>query len=111
MSLESDPSMKQKKGLEQCPGCESKLVQPTQWEQAGGRGQWKIWRRCPECEWTDVNVFGEMAIEAYDNALDAGTEELNQTLRELTKENMEIVVEAFSQGLERDLIGPDDFAN
>ena len=111
MSPESDPSAKRDKGLEQCPDCDSGLVQPIRWEQANKRSQWKIWRRCPECEWTDVSVFGEMAIDAYDVVLDAGTKELNGTLSQITQENMETVVNAFTEGLERDLIGPDDFRN
>ena len=38
--------------LHVCPRCDSCLVQPTCWEQAGDRTHWRVWRRCPECEWS-----------------------------------------------------------
>ena len=46
-------------GLHVCPQCGSALVQPTRWEQAGDRGHWRLWRRCPECEWRCDAVHGE----------------------------------------------------
>jgi len=40
--------------LHVCPACASHLVQPLSWERAADRGQWHLWRRCPECEWIAV---------------------------------------------------------
>ncbi len=51
-----------------CPCCGSGLVQPTCWEQAADRTHWRVWRRCPECEWTSDSVHGEDEIDAFDDA-------------------------------------------
>src|SRR5262249_43522095 len=60
-------------GLHVCPQCASHLVQPTCWEQAGDRGHWRLWRRCPECGWTGDEIHGEVEIDAFDEELDLGT--------------------------------------
>lgn len=96
-------------GLHVCPECESKLVQPTCWEQTGYRGHWRLWRRCPDCGWRREGVHGEPEIDAYDRELDAGAEALTDLLRELEREHMLQVAENFSTALEADLITADDF--
>jgi hypothetical protein len=96
-------------GLHVCPECGSHLVQPTCWEQAGDRGHWRLWRRCPECEWHSDGVHGESEIDAFDEELDAGTRALSDTLRGLEHENMQFVAETFRAALAADLIGADDF--
>ena len=68
-------------GLHVCPECGSALVQPTCWEQADERGHWRLWRRCPECEWRCDGVHGEAEIDAFDEELDRGTEALAEDLR------------------------------
>jgi hypothetical protein len=96
-------------GLHVCDECGSGLVQPTQWEQAGDRGHWRLWRRCPECGWSVDAVHGEREIDAYDEELDAGTQALGEVLRQLVRENMQHVVDAFTAALEADLLTADDF--
>lgn len=96
-------------GLHVCPKCASKLVQPTCWEQTSPRGHWRLWRRCPECEWADDSVHGEREIDAYDEELDDGTETLATMLEELERESMQQVAEVFSTALQADLITADDF--
>lgn len=97
-------------GLHVCPKCSSKLVQPTCWEQTSPRGHWRLWRRCPECEWLGDSVHGEREIDAYDEELDNGTASLADILRELERESMQRVVEVFATALEADLISAEDFA-
>ena len=97
-------------GLHVCPECGSSLVQPTRWEQTSKRGHWRLWRRCPECEWRCDGVHGEGEIDAFDEALDNGAEELAGELQELEREGMREIVEVFATALASDLIGPDDFA-
>jgi len=97
-------------GLHVCPECSSHLVQPTCWEQAHRQGHWRIWRRCPDCEWTTDSVHGEAEIDDYDEQLDFGTRELAEELRALERSNMEQMVNSFLAALEADLIGPDDFS-
>jgi hypothetical protein len=97
-------------GLHVCPGCGSSLVQPTRWEQTASRAHWRLWRRCPECEWREDGIYAEHEIDAYDEILDDGTEVLAARLEELERESMSRVVEAFSTALAADLITAEDFA-
>jgi hypothetical protein len=96
-------------GLHVCPECSSKLVQPTRWEQTAKRGHWRLWRRCPECEWRRDGIHGEREIDAFDEALDNGAETLAGELQELERESMRAIAKAFSTALAADLITADDF--
>jgi hypothetical protein len=96
--------------LHVCPQCESRLVQPTCWEQAGDRGHWRLWRRCPECEWQSDAVHTEPEIDAFDEELDHGTRALSEVLKAFERENMEHFGETFVAALQADLIGADDFS-
>jgi hypothetical protein len=96
-------------GLHVCPDCGSRLVQPVCWKQCGPRGHWRLWRRCPECEWRGDGVHGEREIDAYDEELDVGTEALAAELEALEREGMERISAAFARALAADLIGADDF--
>lgn len=95
--------------LHVCPQCDSRLVQPTCWEQAGGRSHWRLWRRCPECGWCCDAVHGEAEIDAFDEELDRGTQALNEALKEVQHENMQRLGETFAAALAADLITADDF--
>jgi hypothetical protein len=98
-----------KVSLHLCPECGSDLVQPTCWEQEGDRAHWRIWRRCPECEWISDAVHDEDEIDAYDEQLDLGAHALADELRALEHANMSAMASAFVAALEADLIGADDF--
>jgi hypothetical protein len=98
------------RSLHICPDCGSGLVQPTSWEQQeSNRHHWRVWRRCPECEWVSEDVYDEVAVDAYDEQLDLGSHELAGELRALEHANMSEMTEAFVAALRRDLIGADDF--
>lgn len=92
-----------------CPQCGSGLVQPTSWEQTTDREHWRLWRRCPECEWHDDAVYGEREIDDFDEQLDLGTRELAGELRALEHSNMTELAETFIAALEAELISADDF--
>jgi hypothetical protein len=92
-----------------CPGCSSFLVQPTFWKQEDGSRRWRVWRRCPECEWTSQGVHGEGAIDAFDEQLDLGSHELALELRALEHANMRQMADAFIRAIASDLITADDF--
>lgn len=96
-------------GLHVCPRCASHLVQPTCWEQAEDRAHWRLWRRCPECEWGSSDVHGESEIDAFDEELDFGTRALSDVLKTLERENMQHVAKTFAAALEADLITAEDF--
>jgi hypothetical protein len=109
----SEPSRNKTKPvveLHVCPECHSDLVQPTRWEQAGDRSHWRIWRRCPECEWFCQGVHGEAEIDAFDDRLDVGAHELADELRALERSNMADMADAFVAALAADLIDADDFS-
>lgn len=97
------------KGLHVCPDCTSLLVQPTAWEQTREEGSWRIWRRCPDCQWEGDAVHGETEIDRYDEELDFGTRELAAELKTLERANMQHTVDTFIAALDADLIGPEDF--
>jgi hypothetical protein len=108
-----EPSRNQTKQARQmhiCPECGSSLVQPTCWEQAGDRAHWRVWRRCPECEWSCQGVHGETEIDAFDEQLDLGAHELADELKALEHSNMAAMADAFVAALAVDLISADDFA-
>ncbi|MEX2448520.1 MAG: hypothetical protein WD404_07235 [Solirubrobacterales bacterium] len=109
MNEASQTKTKPPQRLHVCQECGSPLVQPTRWEQAGRRGHWRLWRRCPECEWTSVGTYGEPEIDAYDEALDDGAEALTCELEELEREGMRRLAESFATALRADLITADDF--
>ncbi len=101
---------KHRKDLHICPECGSDLVQPTLWEQAGDRSHWRIWRRCPECEWFCQGTHGEAEIDAFDEQLDIGAHALADELRALEHANMTDMADTFVAALAADLIGADDFS-
>ena len=96
--------------LHVCPECASNLVQPTSWKQEENRTHWRVWRRCPECEWTSEEVHDEVAIDAFDEQLDLGSHELADELRALEHANMSEMAASFITALTHDLIGADDFS-
>jgi hypothetical protein len=108
--LSSDKTPRQSAKLHVCPDCGSCLVHPLCWEQAGDRSHWRVWRRCPECEWSSEGVYGEHEIDAFDEQLDLGAHELADELRALEHANMASMADAFVTALASDLITADDFA-
>ncbi len=96
-------------GLHVCPQCSSRLVQPTCWEQTGDRFHWRVWRRCPDCEWSCDGIHGEREIDDFDEQLDLGTHELAEELKALERESMAQMAAAFITALAADLISAEDF--
>jgi hypothetical protein len=95
--------------LHVCPECTSKLVQPVAWEQVASGNEWRLWRRCPECEWNGDDIHRESTIDDYDEQLDFGTRELAEELRALQQSNMEEAIDRFVSALQADQILPEDF--
>ncbi len=94
--------------LHLCPECESDLVYPVTWEEADS-ASWEVSLRCPNCEWATTGVYGEDAIQRFDETLDRGTEALVTDLRQLTRANMEEDVERFVLAIEAGHVLPEDF--
>jgi hypothetical protein len=95
-------------GLHSCGDCESNLVYPTTWEEAGSHG-WQLELRCPNCEWTGEGVYDQATVESLDEELDRGTNVLVRDLKALMQANMEDETDRFIAALRADQIWPMDF--
>lgn len=104
LSLGGEPPL----DLHVCPSCESELVYPVSWEERDG-DCWHIERRCPNCEWRHSGEYDQDEVEAFDDVLNDGTEELLITLRNAARTNMEDDVERLIEALHLDRIEPMDF--
>jgi hypothetical protein len=91
-----------------CPECERDLVYPVEWEEASS-SHWEVLLRCPNCEWSEVDMFDQDTVDRFDLELDRGTEHLIRDLKRLVQANMEDEVERFSKALRSDAIWPMDF--
>jgi hypothetical protein len=94
--------------LHLCGSCNSDLVYPLDWEEAG-MTHWEVTLRCPNCEWSGTGIFEQNIVEKFDEELDRGTEALVSDLRSLMMANMEEEIERFVQALDADALLPEDF--
>jgi hypothetical protein len=104
----ADHSLPSTEDLHVCGGCDSNLVYPVEWDEAGAT-HWEVTLRCPNCEWTGTGVFEQDVVERFDEELDRGTEALVRDLKRMMHANMEDEIERFVSALEGDHIVPDDF--
>jgi len=102
------PADGQATDLHVCGSCNSDLVYPLEWEEAGAT-HWEVMLRCPNCEWCGTGVFEQSAVERFDEELDRGTESLVGDLRRLMAANMEEEIERFVNALDVDALLPEDF--
>ncbi len=94
--------------LHMCGSCDSPLVYPMEWEEAGAT-HWEVTLRCPNCEWIGAGVFEQQTVERFDEELDRGTEALVRDLKRLMTANMEDEIDRFCRALEDDNVLPEDF--
>ena len=94
--------------LHVCGSCDSELVYPVEWEEAGAT-HWEVVLRCPNCEWSGTGVYEQQVVERFDEELDRGTEALVRDLKRLMQANMEDEIERFITALEGDHVLPEDF--
>jgi hypothetical protein len=94
--------------LHLCGACESELVYPVDWDEAG-ETHWEVTLRCPNCEWSGTGVFEQDIVERFDEELDRGTEALVRDLKQLMTANMEEEIERFVAALDANHIVPEDF--
>jgi len=91
-----------------CGSCGCTMVQPVEWHQLSS-GCWQILLRCPGCEWSGTGVFTADEVDAFDEQLEQGTDQLIADLHVLAQANFEAEIEQFSAALAADLIRPEDF--
>ena len=94
--------------LHVCGSCDSDLVYPVEWEEAGAT-HWEVVLRCPNCEWAGTGVYEQRVVERFDEELDRGTEALVRDLKRLMQANMEDEIERFIRALEGNHVLPEDF--
>ena len=94
--------------LHVCPSCASELVYPIDWEPADMK-RWSVSLRCPDCEWSGGGIYGQLALDHFDEALDRGTTQVLDDLRVLSKANMEEQIQRFVVALRDDHILAEDF--
>jgi hypothetical protein len=91
-----------------CPDCHSELVQPVSWEEQP-RGQWYLELACPNCSWSDANIFDGPQVEAFEDSLDEGLRDMIEDLQRLAQSNLAGEFDRFARALAADLILPEDF--
>ena len=102
------PSRSPLRDLHLCPECDRDLVFPVEWEETSPT-HWEVLLRCPNCEWSEVDVFDQETVDRFDEQLDIGTEILIRDLKRLQQANMEDEIEVFVKALDADAILPEDF--
>jgi DNA-directed RNA polymerase subunit RPC12/RpoP len=100
--------VERKQGLHVCPECASELVQPEWWEEAEGLA-WRVGLRCPECEHRHEGTYAQAAVDAFDERLNDGSDELLAAYRRVLRENLAEELERFSGALHAGAILPEDF--
>lgn len=90
-----------------CPACDSHMVHPTDWEQAGER--WQVDLRCPQCEWLGGGTYSQDEVDEFDRELDRGCSLILEDLKRLIRSNMEDQADRFAAALAADQILPEDF--
>jgi hypothetical protein len=90
-----------------CRGCGLPLVQPERVEAEQRR--WRVYLRCPSCEWTAEELLDDQALRRLDDEFERGTEQLIVAMHEATHENMREYAARFVSALAADAILPADF--
>jgi hypothetical protein len=96
------------RALHVCSECDSNLVYPTDWQEAGP-DHWDVELRCPNCEWRGNGVFHQDVVESFDDELDRGIDVLLSDYRALVSSNMEDEIDRFARALDAGAILPVDF--
>jgi len=96
------------RALHTCPDCESQLVQPLSWAEAGP-DQWQLVLYCPNCDWEDEGLYSQAEIERFEDSLEDGVQDILRDLQRLTHANMNAEIARFAGALHADLILPEDF--
>jgi hypothetical protein len=98
----------EERDLHICPGCDSNLVYPVQWEEAD-ESHWHITLRCPNCERAEDGVFGQEQCDGFDDELERGTDALTRDYKRLMTANLAEEIDRFAAALDADAILPVDF--
>jgi hypothetical protein len=102
------PAAEPVQDLHVCVECDSELVYPVQWEEAGPEN-WSVLLHCPNCDVFREGVFTQDNVELFDEELDRGADALARDYKRLMRANMADEIERFTGALAADAILPEDF--
>jgi hypothetical protein len=102
------PPAEPRQDLHVCESCESELVYPVEWEEAGP-DNWSVLLHCPNCDVCREGVFCQDTVEAFDEELDRGADTLAGDYKRLMRANMAEEIERFVGALNSGAILPEDF--
>jgi hypothetical protein len=94
--------------LHVCVECDSELVYPVQWEEAGSEN-WSVLLHCPNCDVFRDGVFTQDNVELFDEELDRGADALARDYKRLMRANMADEIDRFVGALNSGAILPEDF--
>ena len=94
--------------LHVCVECDSELVYPVQWEEAGPEN-WSVLLHCPNCDVFREGVFTQDNVELFDEELDRGADVLARDYKRLMRANMADEIDRFVGALDAGAILPEDF--
>ena len=94
--------------LHLCVECDSELVYPVQWEEAGAEN-WSVLLHCPNCDVFREGVFTQENVELFDEELDRGADTLARDYKRLMRANMADEIDRFVGALNAGAILPEDF--
>ena len=95
--------------LEFCAACGADYVNPFDWAAVEDHSWW-MHLRCAQCGHEREVVVGNAEAERFDEALDSRADPIARAVRKLDLERMAATVETLIVAIQRDLIGPADFA-
>ena len=94
--------------LHMCVECDSGLVYPVQWEEAGP-SNWSVVLHCPNCDVFREGVFTQENVELFDEELDRGADVLARDYKRLMRANMADEIDRFVGAMNAGAILPEDF--
>jgi hypothetical protein len=103
-----NPTAEPQQDLHVCTECESELVYPVQWEEAGP-DNWSVLLHCPNCGVFREGVFTQDNVELFDEELDRGADALARDYKRLMRANMADEIDRFMGALSAGAILPEDF--
>jgi hypothetical protein len=102
------PPAQRQQDLHVCYECDSELVYPVQWEEAGSEN-WSVLLHCPNCDVFREGVFTQDNVELFDEELDRGADTLARDYKRLMRANMADEIDRFAGALHAGAILPEDF--
>ena len=102
------PPAEEQQDLHVCVECDSALVYPVQWEEAGSEN-WSVLLHCPNCDVFREGVFTQENVELFDEELDSGADALARDYKRLMRANMADEIDRFVGALNAGAILPEDF--